>query len=250
MVQHAVANISAQEINHIREPTLQLARSTGIRPGLLPSAETRYGIQAGSPAQLFINHQVNNLIREIQQVRPHFTYNSIRPAGQPYNQHDIDALQQTIAPIRAELLAKLPGVHATLANGMSLGDLNEQVQYRTYLANGGKADFQEWSTEKPLSPEESKLQTDRNVPPRNQEIVQFGKDANQIYHAFRHTDALNLDRQVIQERIQNHLETVSSLIPPGKPSNQIIEIDGYRIQYTAFKLPDGTINIGRIHEVP
>jgi hypothetical protein len=41
--------------------------------------------EAGSPAQLFINHQVNNLIREIQQVRPHFTYNSIRPAGQPYN---------------------------------------------------------------------------------------------------------------------------------------------------------------------
>lgn len=41
----------------------------------------------------------------------------------------------------------------------------------------------------------------------------------------------------------------SSQVVAGKPFNQIIQIDGQRIQYTAFKLPDGTYNIGRIHAV-
>ena len=79
--------------------------------------------------------------------------------------------------------------------------------------------------------------------------VQFGKTENQIFHAFRHTDALGLDRSVVQSTIQNHFKTVSSQVVAGKPLNQIVEIGGQRIQYTAFKLPDGTFNIGRIHGI-
>jgi hypothetical protein len=79
--------------------------------------------------------------------------------------------------------------------------------------------------------------------------IQFGKGQNQVYHAFRHTDALGLDRSLVQSTIQNHFKTVSAQIVAGKPFNQIIEIGGQRIQYTAFKLPDGTFNIGRIHGV-
>jgi hypothetical protein len=79
--------------------------------------------------------------------------------------------------------------------------------------------------------------------------VQFGKTENQIYHAFRHTDALGLDRSLVQSTIQNHFKTVSSQVVAGKPFNQIIEIGGQRIQYSAFKLSDGTFNIGRIHGV-
>ena len=79
--------------------------------------------------------------------------------------------------------------------------------------------------------------------------VQFGKTENQIYHAFRHTDALGLDRSLVQSTIQNHFKTVSSQVVAGKPFNQIIEIGGQRIQYTAFKLSDGTFNIGRIHGI-
>jgi|GEM_PF-3399328 len=37
--------------------------------------------------------------------------------------------------------------------------------------------------------------------------VQFGKTENQIYHAFRHTDALGLDRSLVQSTIQNHFKT-------------------------------------------
>lgn len=35
-------------------------------------------------------------------------------------------------------------------------------------------------------------------------------------------------------------------IEPGKPFNQPIVVDGVTIIYTAFKLPNGEINIGRI----
>jgi RHS repeat-associated protein len=79
--------------------------------------------------------------------------------------------------------------------------------------------------------------------------VQFGKTENQISHAFRHTDALGLNRSLVQSTIQNHFKTVSSQVVAGKPFNQIIEIGGQRIQYTAFKLSDGTFNIGRIHGI-
>lgn len=80
--------------------------------------------------------------------------------------------------------------------------------------------------------------------------IQFGRNANPIQHAFRHTDALGLDRALVQSGVQSHLKTVASQITPGKAFHQIIEVGGQRIQYTAFKLPDGTINVGRIHGAP
>lgn len=80
-------------------------------------------------------------------------------------------------------------------------------------------------------------------------VVQFGKGEKQVYHAFRHTDALGLDRSLVQSTVQSHFKTVSSQVVAGKPFNQIIEIGGQRVQYTAFKLSDETFNIGRIHGV-
>ena len=78
-------------------------------------------------------------------------------------------------------------------------------------------------------------------------IIQFGRDANQTHHVFRHIDKLKLDRNTVQSAIQNHLKIVEPKITDGVPFNQIIEVSGKRIQYTAFKLSDGTINVGRIH---
>lgn|GEM_PF-3179059 len=80
--------------------------------------------------------------------------------------------------------------------------------------------------------------------------IQFGGNANQVYHAFRHIDKLGLDRTLVQTTVQNHLRSVVSLVEPGKPLNQIIEIGGQKIQYTAYQLVNGTINVGRIHGVP
>jgi RHS repeat-associated protein len=79
--------------------------------------------------------------------------------------------------------------------------------------------------------------------------VQFGKGQNQLHHVFRHTDALGLDRSLVQSTVQKHFKTVSSQVVAGKPFNQIIQIGGQRVQYTAFKLSDGTYNIGRIHGI-
>lgn len=81
-------------------------------------------------------------------------------------------------------------------------------------------------------------------------VVQFGRNANQVYHTFRHTDALGLSREAVRSAIQNDLRGVASQIAPGRPFNQVISVAGQRIQYTAFRLANGAINIGRIHGVP
>ena len=75
----------------------------------------------------------------------------------------------------------------------------------------------------------------------------FGGTPEKIYHAFRHIDEMGLSRSAVQTAIEEHLPTVVSQIVNGKPLNQVIEVAGQKIQYTAFKLSDGTINVGRIH---
>lgn len=80
--------------------------------------------------------------------------------------------------------------------------------------------------------------------------IQFGRNTNQIHHVFRHTDALGLERNMVQSTVQEHLKKMASQMVPGRPFNQVIEVGGQRIQYTAFKLKDGTVNIGRIHSAP
>ena len=80
--------------------------------------------------------------------------------------------------------------------------------------------------------------------------IQFGKGANQVSHAFRHVDAIGLERAAVQSAVEKHLPTVVSQLQPGKPLNQIIEVAGQRLQYTAYLLKEGIINVGRIHPVP
>jgi RHS repeat-associated protein len=80
--------------------------------------------------------------------------------------------------------------------------------------------------------------------------VTFGRNANQVEHAFRHTDKLGLSRDAVQSAIQNHLPAVADKIPNGAPLNQVIKVAGKKIQYSAFRLPNGSINVGRIHGVP
>ncbi|SFT97133.1 RHS repeat-associated core domain-containing protein [Algoriphagus locisalis] len=77
--------------------------------------------------------------------------------------------------------------------------------------------------------------------------IQFGQTANQVSHAFRHTDKLGLSRNAVMSAVETHLKGVSQKIVTGKPFNQVIEVAGQKIQYTAFKLENGVINVGRIH---
>ncbi len=80
--------------------------------------------------------------------------------------------------------------------------------------------------------------------------VAFGRNAEQVQHAFRHTDALGLARSDVESAIRLHLPSVADTIPSNGPLNSVIDVAGQRIQYTAYRLSDGSINIGRIHGVP
>ncbi|MFC5740099.1 RHS repeat domain-containing protein [Dyella tabacisoli] len=75
--------------------------------------------------------------------------------------------------------------------------------------------------------------------------VQFGKVANQIAHTFRHVGKIGLDSQLVQNAIKEDLSKVASSLSAGQHNGSVI-VNGVKLDYSAFKLPDGTINVGRI----
>lgn len=80
--------------------------------------------------------------------------------------------------------------------------------------------------------------------------IQIGSTPNQKHHAFRHTDQLNLDRNLVENLVKQDAQANIHQIPMNKPYNGVININGYKIQYTAFKRVDkNIINIGRIHAI-
>ena len=80
--------------------------------------------------------------------------------------------------------------------------------------------------------------------------IQFGRTANQVSHAMRHVVEAGLDPNSVRAAISQHLPTVASQIAPGSPLNQVISVGGQKLQYTAFPISEGVINVGRIHPVP
>lgn len=65
--------------------------------------------------------------------------------------------------------------------------------------------------------------------------VTFGRNANQIEHAFRHTDKLGLSRTAVQEAVQKHLPSVADKIPSGAPLNQVIELDVWKTDFSPLR---------------
>lgn len=59
-----------------------------------------------------------------------------------------------------------------------------------------------------------------------------------------------LDPEDVRGAVLQHLPTVADQLQPGRPLNQVITVGGTRLQYTAFQLQDGVINVERIHPVP
>ena len=77
--------------------------------------------------------------------------------------------------------------------------------------------------------------------------VSFGRNANQDYHVWRHIeDELGMSRQRVQDAVVADLPQVADL--SFGLNVRFVTVDGVRLQYNAFRLPDGTVNIGRIHE--
>jgi hypothetical protein len=75
--------------------------------------------------------------------------------------------------------------------------------------------------------------------------IQFGRNENQAYHTFRHTDELGLNRQSVESAILADIVDNMGEISTGLNKGTTI-VDGVEIDYHAFLLPDGTINIGRV----
>lgn len=82
-------------------------------------------------------------------------------------------------------------------------------------------------------------------PTTDQTKVQFGRVANQVSHAFRHTDKAGLNREAVKQAIQVDIAKIANSLPKGQ-YNGSVNINGIQVDYSAFKLADGTINVGRI----
>ena len=78
-----------------------------------------------------------------------------------------------------------------------------------------------------------------------EEAVSFGRNANQISHAFRHVDAAGLPRAEVQAAIRSNLQGVE--MQAGKLHVGTVEVNGQTLQYNAYMLQDGTVNVGRIN---
>jgi len=76
-------------------------------------------------------------------------------------------------------------------------------------------------------------------------VIQFGKIQNQIDHTFRHVDKAGFSRADVRAAIQKDLIENMSTIREGL-NVRSVNMGGVELDFHAFRLPDGTINIGRI----
>jgi hypothetical protein len=77
-------------------------------------------------------------------------------------------------------------------------------------------------------------------------LVQFGKGQNQVSHAFRHVEAMGLSKDVVKSAIMKDIPRIAKNMPYGQSINTTIKVSNQQIIYSSYKLPNGTINIGRI----
>ena len=79
----------------------------------------------------------------------------------------------------------------------------------------------------------------------NSTSVTFGRVDNQISHTFRHIEAAGFDRSVVQSAITSDISRLGNTFP-SNPYNGSVIVNGTKLDYVAYRLPDGTLNIGRI----
>ena len=64
-------------------------------------------------------------------------------------------------------------------------------------------------------------------------------------HTFRHTDRLGLDRNAISKALRADLVRQGPILPGANVTGNV-SVCGVTLEYRAFALADGTINVGRI----
>jgi hypothetical protein len=78
-----------------------------------------------------------------------------------------------------------------------------------------------------------------------QPVVRFGANINQVRHTFRHVDRLGLDRNEVSDAIRADLARREP-VPAGRLVAGYTTVRGMRLEYRAFRVSEGTINVGRI----
>lgn len=76
--------------------------------------------------------------------------------------------------------------------------------------------------------------------------ITIGNNPNQYYHAFRHTDKVGLNRDLVRRSVMNDVRRSYHDFIPRKPNNRTISINGIEIQNTAFQRSKNYYNVGRI----
>lgn len=80
---------------------------------------------------------------------------------------------------------------------------------------------------------------------KNTSPIQFGANDNQSYHTFRHVVSGGHDATAVQGAVTSNLNSIGASLPQGQYTGTVV-VNGTTFSYRAFKLPDGTINVGRI----
>ena len=78
-------------------------------------------------------------------------------------------------------------------------------------------------------------------------VVQFGKGTNQVSHTFRHVEEMGLNANTVKSAILKNIPGISKNVTyGGKTIYTQIKVGGQDIIYSAHRLQNGTINVGRI----
>jgi filamentous hemagglutinin len=75
--------------------------------------------------------------------------------------------------------------------------------------------------------------------------IQFGANDNQSSHTFRHVISGGYDATAVQNAVTSDLNNVRASLPQGQYTGTVV-VNGTTFTYSSYKLPDGTINVGRI----
>jgi len=76
-------------------------------------------------------------------------------------------------------------------------------------------------------------------------LIEFGRNANQLSHTFRHTYAAGLTQSDVEQEITKHLQLLQDRLMAG-PYTGEVHVRGVHLEFRAFRFDDGNIHVGRI----
>jgi hypothetical protein len=76
--------------------------------------------------------------------------------------------------------------------------------------------------------------------------IEFGANANQVSHAFRHIDAIGLSRDAVTTAIRSDMSALTTNLQVGQTAIRTVTVNGANLTYSAHRVSQSVINVGRI----